>query len=94
MQLMIRILKKAGCLNNGCKIDMFLFQRYPIDSIENITLMFTLKHIYNSKYNEQPFTERTFLLAYKGLTALITRMSIPISLWAMNVNKILSKELN
>ena len=91
---MIRILKKAGCLSNGCKIDMFLFQRYPIDSIENITLMFTLKYIYNSKFNEQPLTEKAFLLAYRGLTTLIIRMSIPISLWAMNVNKILSKELN
>ena len=91
---MIRILKKAGCLSNGCKVDMFLFQRYPIDSMENLTLMFTLKYMYNSKFNEQPLTERAFLLAYKGLTALIIRMSIPISLWAMNVDKILSKELN
>ena len=91
---MIRILKKAGCLSNGCKVDMFLFQRYPIDSMENVTLMFTLKYMYNSKFNGQPLTEKAFLLAYGGLTALIIRMSIPIYLWAMNVNKILIKELS
>ena len=91
---MIRILKKAGCLNNGCKVDMFLFQRYPIDSMENVTLMFTLKFLYNSKFNEQPLTEKAFLVAYRGLTTLIIRMSIPISLWAMNVNNILVKELS
>ena len=91
---MIRILKKAGCLSNGCKVDMFLFKRYPIDSMENLTLMFTLKYMYNSKFNGQPFTEKAFLLSYMGFTALIIRMSIPISLWAMNVNKILVKELS
>ena len=91
---MVRILRKAGCLNNGSKVDMFLFQRYPIDSMENVTLMFTLKFLYNSKFNEQPLTEKAFLVAYRGLTTLITRMSIPISLWAMNVNNILVKELS
>ena len=44
LQFLIRILKKAGKLSNGCKIDMFLFRNYPINSIENISLMFTWKH--------------------------------------------------
>ena len=43
VQLMIRILKKAGCLSNGCKLDMFLYERYPIDTLEKITLKFTWK---------------------------------------------------
>ena len=38
LQLMIRILRKGGCLKNGCKIYMFLFKRYPVNSLENITL--------------------------------------------------------
>ena len=90
---MVRILRKAGCLGNGCKVEMFLFHRYPIDSMENLSLMFTLKFIYNSKFKEQPFNEKTFLLAYKNLITLIIRMSIPISLWALNIDKILSEEL-
>ena len=57
LQLMIRILKKAGCLSNGCKIDMFLFDRYPVNSIENITLMFTWKFIYNNKFTDCPLKE-------------------------------------
>ena len=50
LQFLIRILRKAGGLQNGCKIDMFMFQNYPIESIENSSLMFTWKH--NSKYND------------------------------------------
>ena len=61
LQFLIRVLKKAGRLDNGCKIDIFLLKNYPINSIENISLMFIWKHIYNSKYcNETllciPFT--------------------------------------
>ena len=38
LQLVIRILKKAECLSNGCKIDMFLFDKYPVDSIEKMEI--------------------------------------------------------
>ena len=41
LQFLIRVLKKAGKLSNGCQIDMFIFKNYPINSIENIALMFT-----------------------------------------------------
>ena len=91
---MIRILRKAGCLKNGCKIDMFLFNRYPVNSLENITLMFTMKLIYNHKFMDQPLTEKSFLMAYRGQVALIVHMSIPISLWAINDEKILNDELS
>ena len=65
LQLMIRTLKKAGCLANGCVIDMFLFIEYPVNSIENITLMFTWKHIYNSKFSCNPLTEKLYMHTYK-----------------------------
>ena len=93
LQLMIRVLRKAGCLSSGCKIDMFLFERYPISSIENITLMFTWKFIYNSKFTDCPLKERTYLGAYKGLVAIIIHMSIPISLMAKNIKNILIDKL-
>ena len=48
LQFLIRVSKKAGGLQNSCKIDMFLFKNYPIDSIENISLMFIWKSVYNS----------------------------------------------
>ena len=91
---MIRILRKAGCLSDGCKIDMFLFYRYPVNSIENVTLMFTWKFIYNNKFLDQSLNEKYYLRAYKGLVAIIIHMSIPISLWAMNIEKILTAELS
>ena len=93
LQLMIRILRKAGCLSDGCKIDMFLFYRYPVNSIENITLMFTWKFIYNNKFMDHPLKEKSYLRAYEGLVAIIVHMSIPISLWARNIGKILIDEL-
>ena len=92
LQLMIRIIRKAGCLSNGCKIDMFLFDRYPVSSIENITLMFTWKFIYNSKFTDCPLKERTYLGAYKGLVAIIIHMIIPISLMPKNIMNILIDE--
>ena len=52
LQFLIKIMKKAGGLQRGCKIDMLMLKNYQIDSIENITLMFTWKHVYNSKYNK------------------------------------------
>ena len=94
LQLMIRVLRKAGCLSIGCKIDMFLFDRYPVSSIENITLMFTWKFIYNSKFNDCPLKERTFLGAYRGLIAIIIHMSLPISLMTKNITNILIADFN
>ena len=94
LQLMIRTLKKARCLANGCVIDMFLFTEYPVNSIENITLMFTWKHIYNSKFSCNPLTEKLYMHTYKGLITVIIQMSIPISLIAENIIHILSNELD
>ena len=90
---MIRILKKAGCLSKGCKMDMFLFDRYPNDSIENITLMFTWKFIYKSKFTGCPLTARPHRRAYEGLVAVIIHMSIPISIIARKIISILTDEL-
>ena len=94
LQIMIRILRKAGCLKNGCKIDIFLFERYPINSIENITLMFTWKYIYNNKFVDQSLNEMSYLRTYRGLVAVIIHMALPISIWAMNIAKILNDELS
>ena len=85
LQLIIRILKKSGCLASGCIIEMFLFAKYPISSIENITLMFTWKYLYNSKFAQTSMTERLYLHTYKGLIAVIIEMSIPLSLVAKSI---------
>ena len=71
----------------------FLFYRYPFSSIENITLMFTWKFIYNNKFTDCPLKERPYLRAYEGLVAVIIHISMPISLLAGNIMKILIDEL-
>ena len=93
LQFLIRILRKAGGLKNGCKIDMFMFQDYPIESIENISLMFTWKHVYNSKYNDSSLLRIPFAYAYRGLIAIIFNMSLSQSLMAEIILNILNLEL-
>ena len=93
LQFLIRILKKAGKLSYGCKINMFLFESYPINSIENISLMFTWKHIYNSKYSNDSLLCVPYAFAFKNLISVITHMSLPLTLTAMDILKILVHEL-
>ena len=93
LQFLVRVLKKARRLQNGCKIDMFLFKNYPINSIENISLMFTWKHIYNSKYCNETLLCTQFSFAYRSLIAIITHMSLPMTLTAKDILKILDYDL-
>ena len=70
-----------------------MFEKYPIYSIENITLMFTWKFIYNSKFTGCPLSGRPYMVANEGLVAVIIHMSIPISLIVKNIISILKGEL-
>ena len=85
--------KKAGGLQKGCEIDMFMFKNYPIDSIENVSLMFTWKYVYNSKYNNNSLLGIPFAYAYRGFIAITTHMSLPMSLMAKDILEILDFEL-
>ena len=87
---MIRILKKQGaCLMAVKLICSCLTGTLLIPCIENITLMFTWKFIYNCKFSGCPLNERPDMRAYEGLVHL----SIPISLIAKNIINILNDEL-
>ena len=79
--------KKAGKLSYGCKINMFLFENYPI------FLMFTWKHIYNSKYSNDSLLCVPYAFTFKNLISVITHMSLPLTLTAMDILKILDHEL-
>ena len=93
VQFLIRILRKAGGLINSCRVEMFLFKDYSINSIENLSLMFTWKYVYNCKYNKSSPIVKSFAHAYRGLIAIITYMSLPQLLMARNVLNILNSEL-
>ena len=93
LQFLIRILKKAGKFSNGCKIDMFIFKNYPINLIENISLMFTWKHIYNSRYNNDCLLCIPYAFTLKSLISVITHMSLPLTMTAIDILKILDNEL-
>ena len=92
-QFLIRIFKKAGKLSNGCKIDMFLLKNYSINSIENISLMFTWEHIYNSRYSNDSLLCIPYAFAFRSFIAVITHTSLPLTLTAKDILKILDLEL-
>ena len=94
LQFLIRILRKAGSLMNSCRIEIFLFKDYSINSIENLSLMFTWKYVYNCKYNKSSPIVKSFARAFRGLIAIITHMSLPQLLMARNVLDILNSELD
>ena len=93
-QFLIRILRKVDGLMNNCRVDMFLFKDYPINSIENSSSMFTWKYVYNCKYNKCSPVMKSFAYAYRGLIAIITYMSLPQLLMARNVLEILNLDLD
>ena len=73
---------------------MFLFKDYKINSIENISLMFTRKYVYNCRYNKGSPVVKSFAHSYRGLIGIITHMSLPQSLMARNVLNVLNAELD
>ena len=68
---------------------MFIFKNYPISSIENISLMFTWKHIYNSKFTSEALLCVPYAYALKNLISVITLMGLPQTLIANDILKIL-----
>ena len=89
LQYLIRILKKAGILSRGCQIEMFVFKEYPISSTENISLMFTWKYIYNSKFNNESLLCVPFSYAIKSLFSVVSLMGLPQSLTTREFLKVL-----
>ena len=93
LQFLMRILKKAGILNKGCQIEMFIFKEYPINSAENIALMYTCKYIYNSKFTNETILCAPFTYALKFQFSVFSLMGLPQSLIAKEVLKVLESEL-
>ena len=94
LQFLIRILRKAEGLINSCIVEIFLFKDYTINSIENLSLTFTWKYVYNCKYNKGSPLVKSFAHSYKGLIAIITHMNLPQLLMARNVLNLLNSELD
>ena len=51
VQFLTRVLKKAGFLQNGNKIGLFIFENYDFNSIENIALVTLWKFVHNTKFD-------------------------------------------
>ena len=93
LQFLIRILRKAGILSRGCQIDMYVFKGYPINSAENISLMYTWKYIYNSKFNNEVLLCVPFTYALTSQFSVFSLMGLPQSLIAREVRQVLEAEL-
>ena len=93
LQYLIRILKKAGILNRGCQVEMFVFKEYPINSAENISLMYTWKYIYNSKFTNETLSCVPYAYTLKFQFSVFTLMGFPQLLISKEVLKVLESEL-
>ena len=62
-----RILTKAGYLCNGTVVELFILKEYPIDSMENISLLFLWKFMYSEKFLNGIPNEKAFAHAYRDL---------------------------
>ena len=65
LQYLIRVLKKAGCLENGNKMGFFIFEEYNLSSIENISLVTLWNFIYNENFNSGKLQGVPFIFWYK-----------------------------
>ena len=70
VSLLIRIFLKAGLLECGIEIELFLLNNYQFNSIENISLTFQWSFVYNKKFNQSNIMEKLFfyILKYWGTT--------------------------
>ena len=77
LQLLITILKKAGCLHSGNKIGVFIFTDYNFNSIENISLVKHWNFIYNTKFNSGKLQGIPFMFWFKKTVSQLTAFPLP-----------------
>ena len=80
LQLLIRILKKAGCLQNSSKIRYITFQDYNFNLIENISLVTLWNFIYNEKFNSGKLQGIPFMFWFKKTMSQLTAFPPPCHL--------------
>ena len=57
---LFNILKEAGLLVRGDKIEIFLFCEYDFNSVENLFLVVLWNYIYKSKFNFEKYSAIKF----------------------------------
>ena len=72
---------------------MFIFKRCPINSNDNIAIMFTWKFIYNSKFTNETLLCIPFTYALKFLFSVFSLMELPQSIIEKEVVKVIELEL-
>ena len=88
-----RILAKTGFLSNCTVVELFIFKDYPIDSMENISLIFLWNFMYTEKFSNGIPNKKAFTHAYKRLISVVAEMNISNLLGAAEVVKVLDVEL-
>ena len=73
----MRILRKAGCLQNSSKIGHFPLQDYNFNSIENISLVTLWNFIYNEKFNSGKLQGIPFMFCFKKNYVSVNRLPPP-----------------
>ena len=78
VQFIIRVLIKAGFLQNGHKIDLFIFENYDFNSIEIIALVTLWKFVYNTKFDSGILQGIPFMFWLKKTMSQLTALPPPL----------------
>ena len=89
---LIRVLKKAGFLKKGSKLDLFFFENYGIESIENVTLSTLWKYTYDNKYSDETLQNIPFSIWLKKIVSSLSALHTHLALDAGRVHEVLSSE--
>ena len=59
-ETLIEILKRANLLQNGIRMEIFLFKCYEFNSIENLSLVLLWNYVYKSKFDMEGYSAIKF----------------------------------
>ena len=83
---LIHALKEAGLLSEGSSIELFLFEEYGFNTIENLTLVTLWDFIYKACFNPEKHSASMFFgyLHYKIGQFELLAPNLKLGLWSLS----------
>ena len=72
---------------------LFLYEMYKANSMENLSLIFLMRYIYNSKFNNVPVNKSTFAYSYRQFNLVMVKMKLKHLKKAAEVILLMNKKL-
>ena len=91
---LIHILKEAGLLAMGDKIEMFLFVDYDFNSIENLILITLWDFVYKARFSPEKYSMCMFTKYLKYRIDYFALVSHNLKLGCLLISSVLQKHNN